>query len=75
MTARPLIGLTLDAEEPGSYSKLPWYALRQNYFGAVAAAGGLPIALPHHPALADDYVQVTEQVLLRLNDLEARGAA
>ncbi|TPG44752.1 gamma-glutamyl-gamma-aminobutyrate hydrolase family protein [Roseomonas nepalensis] len=64
MTARPLIGLTLDAEEPGGYSKLPWYALRQNYFGAVAAAGGLPIALPHHAALADDYLDRLDGLLV-----------
>ena len=27
----PIIGITLDWEVPGSYSKLPWYALRENY--------------------------------------------
>jgi gamma-glutamyl-gamma-aminobutyrate hydrolase PuuD len=35
---RPLIGVTLDAEKPGGYSKFPWYALRQNYCEAVIAA-------------------------------------
>ena len=34
---RPVIGVTLDSEEPGGYSKLPWYALRQNYSDAVDA--------------------------------------
>ena len=38
---RPLIGVTLDAEKPGGYSKFPWYALRQNYLDAIGAAGGL----------------------------------
>ncbi|MFH5924249.1 gamma-glutamyl-gamma-aminobutyrate hydrolase family protein [Roseomonas xinghualingensis] len=64
MTGRPLIGLTLDAEEPGGYSKLPWYALRQNYFGAIAAAGGLPIALPHEPALAEEYLDHIDGLLV-----------
>jgi len=32
---RPLIGVTLDAEKPGGYSKFPWYALRQNYLDAI----------------------------------------
>jgi putative glutamine amidotransferase len=32
MTKRPVIGLTLDAEPAGGWSRLPWYALRQNYF-------------------------------------------
>jgi putative glutamine amidotransferase len=49
---RPLIGVTLDAEQPGGYSAYPWYALRRNYAEAIAAAGGLPVALPHDPALA-----------------------
>lgn len=53
---RPLIGLTLDAEEPGGYSSYPWYALRQNYAEAVIAAGGLPVALPHHAEMAADYL-------------------
>jgi putative glutamine amidotransferase len=52
MTKRPVIGLTLDAEPAGGWSRLPWYALRQNYFSAVIAAGGLPVALPHAPELA-----------------------
>ena len=53
MTTLPVIGITLDSEEPGGYSKFPWYALRQNYCGAVAQAGGLPVPLPHEPELAD----------------------
>ncbi|HEY8613660.1 MAG TPA: gamma-glutamyl-gamma-aminobutyrate hydrolase family protein [Roseomonas sp.] len=64
MTARPLIGLTLDAEEPGGYSKLPWYALRRNYFAAIAQAGGLPVALPHDPALAEDYLDRLDGLLV-----------
>ncbi|HKO07489.1 MAG TPA: gamma-glutamyl-gamma-aminobutyrate hydrolase family protein [Alphaproteobacteria bacterium] len=53
---RPAIGLTLDAEPPGGYSKLPWYALRQNYAGTIAAAGGLPVLLPHEPERVEDYL-------------------
>ena len=53
---RPLIGITLDSEEPGGYSKLPWYALRQNYAEAVERAGGLPVLLPHEPDRATDYL-------------------
>ena len=53
---RPIIGITLDAEPPGGWSKYPWYALRTNYAGAIAGAGGLPMALPHHPELAAEYL-------------------
>ena len=56
MSTRPIIGVTLDSEQPGGYSKYPWYALRQNYADAIVAAGGLPMALPHDAALAGDYL-------------------
>lgn len=61
---RPVIGLTLDAEEPGGYSKLPWYALRKNYFTALAEAGALPIALPHAPELAGEYLDRVDGLLV-----------
>ena len=48
--------MTLDAEQPGGYSKYPWYALRANYTDAIAAFGGLPVALPHSAALAEAYL-------------------
>lgn len=62
--SRPLIGLTLDAEPAGGWSKLPWYALRQNYFEAVAAAGGLPVALPHDPGLAGAYLDRLDALIV-----------
>jgi len=64
MTKRPVIGLTLDAEPAGGWSKLPWYALRQNYFSAVIAAGGLPVALPHAPELAAEYLDAADGLLV-----------
>lgn len=65
---KPLIGVTLDAEAPGGYSKYPWYALRANYAEAIAACGGLPIGLPHDPACALD-------LLDRLDGLVVTGGA
>ena len=65
---RPLIGITLDSEQPGGWSSFPWYALRANYMDAIAAAGGLPIALPHDPALAAG-------LLARLDALLVTGGA
>jgi putative glutamine amidotransferase len=61
---RPIIGLTLDSEEPGGYSKLPWYALRQNYCAAVVKAGGLPILLPHEPEQAEAYLDEIDGLLV-----------
>ena len=51
-TKKPVVGVTLDSETAGGWSKFPWYALRQNYAEAVFAAGGLPMALAHHPDAA-----------------------
>ncbi len=65
---RPLIGVTLDAEPAGGWSRYPWYALRANYTDAIAAAGGLPVALPHDAAL-------TTEVLDRLDGLVVTGGA
>jgi putative glutamine amidotransferase len=56
MKSIPVIGITLDSEEAGGYSKLPWYALRKNYVETAAQAGGLPILLPHEPELAWAYL-------------------
>ena len=62
--SRPRIGLTLDAEPPGGYSKLPWYAIRENYCSAIARAGGLPIALPHEVELAGAYLELLDGLVV-----------
>lgn len=62
--SRPRVGLTLDAEKPGGYSAYPWYALRANYAAAIAAAGGLPLTLPHLPALAGDMLDSIDALIV-----------
>ncbi len=62
--AQPVIGLTLDSEPPGGYSKLPWYAIRENYCDAVARAGGLPVLLPHEVEQVDAYLQVIDGLIV-----------
>jgi putative glutamine amidotransferase len=66
--AGPVVGVTLDSEAPGGYSKFPWYALRENYMSALSAAGALPVALPHEPEAADAY-------LARIDGLVVTGGA
>ncbi|MBM3570965.1 MAG: gamma-glutamyl-gamma-aminobutyrate hydrolase family protein [Alphaproteobacteria bacterium] len=61
---RPVIGLTLDAEPPGGYSKQPWYAIRENYCAAVTRAGGLAIVLPHEPKQAADYLNLIDGLIV-----------
>ncbi len=59
-----VIGFTLDYEEKEGYSKLPWYAIRENYMTAVSALGAVPIALPHEPALADKYLGLIDALVV-----------
>ena len=61
---RPLIGLTLDSEPAGGYSNLPWYAIRENYCGAVTRAGGLPLLLPHEPEHAAAYLDRVDGLIV-----------
>ncbi len=66
---RPVIGVTLDSEAGGragsaSYSAYPWYALRANYTASLAEAGGLPMALPHHAALADGMLDAIDALVV-----------
>ena len=44
---KPLIGITLDSEESGNYSKFPWYAIRNNYLHSIERYGGIPFPLLH----------------------------
>lgn len=63
----PVIGITMDSEEgaaSGSYSKYPWYALRDNYCAIVARHGGLPVPLPHEPQLAEDYLDTMSGLII-----------
>jgi putative glutamine amidotransferase len=62
--SRPVIGITLDSEDPGNYSNMPWYALRQNYADAVVEAGGVPLALPHEPDQANDYLDIIDGLVI-----------
>lgn len=64
MGASPLIGITLDSEPPGGYSKFPWYALRENYAAAVVRAGGVPLLLPHEPDQVSAYLDLIDGVMV-----------
>jgi putative glutamine amidotransferase len=61
---RPVIGITLDAEPPGGYSRYPWYALRGNYAQSIAVAGGVPLAVPHFPELAPAFADCIDGLVI-----------
>ena len=48
MKKKPIIGLTLDIEKPGDYSKFDWYAIRKNYIDSIEKLGGIAFPLPHN---------------------------
>jgi putative glutamine amidotransferase len=70
----PLIGITLDSEAPGGYSKFPWYALRENYCAAVAGAGGLPVPLPHEVERAETYLDALGGIIVTGGDFDVDPA-
>lgn len=60
----PVVGITLDSEPAGGWSKYPWYAVRENYCAAVVEAGGLPVLLPHEPDKAEAYLDRIDALLV-----------
>ncbi len=64
MTQKPLIGITLDWKENGSFADRPFYAMEQDYFTAVDVAGGIPMAIPcKHTHGIDLYVEKIDGLL------------
>jgi putative glutamine amidotransferase len=60
----PVIGITVDREEPGGYSRFPWLALRENYCTAVVRAGGLPVLLPPIAAAVEAYLATIDGLIV-----------
>ena len=44
----PIIGITLDFENNGGYSKFPWYAIRENYLTCFNQFDAIPFPLFHN---------------------------
>ena len=61
---RPIIGISADREDPGGYSKFPWYALRENYCTAISEAGGLPVILPSATDQITQYVDLIDGLVV-----------
>ncbi|MEE8392794.1 MAG: gamma-glutamyl-gamma-aminobutyrate hydrolase family protein [Rhodospirillales bacterium] len=71
---KPVIGITLDREPPGGYSRFPWYALRQNYCSAISRAGGLAVALAHEEGAAADYLETIDGLMVTGGDFDVDPA-
>lgn len=60
----PIIAFTLDSEEAGGWSKMPWYALRQNYCASVADLGAVPVCLPHELERVERYLDLIDGLVV-----------
>ena len=61
---KPIIGVTLDSEDPGHYSKFPWYAIRQNYLRSVEDLGGIPFPLMHSLNIINDISKLVDGIII-----------
>lgn len=64
MKQKPIIGIVLDSQPPGGFSRFPWYALRQNYAESISRHGGTPFYLPYDHAAIPAYVAMMNGLLL-----------
>lgn len=66
----PIIGYVLDHETTPTYSKMPWYAIRENYFSSATAAGGMPIGIPYDSDHLEDYLSLVQALVIIGGDFD-----
>ncbi len=64
MSNKPLIGITLDAQDLEVYSKYPCYIIRENYCSSIGDEGGIPFPLAHDLHLVEDYVSLIDGLVI-----------
>ena len=60
----PIIGITLDYEDNGGYSKFPWYAIRENYLTCLHEFGAIPFPLFHQNSINDYLVKTLDGLVI-----------
>ena len=60
----PIIGITLDYEESGGYSKFPWYAIRENYLSCLHKFGAIPFPLFHQNSVNDYFLKTLDGLVI-----------
>ena len=53
----PIIGITLDFENNGGYSKFPWYAIRENYLTCLSKFGAIPFPMFHQNSVNEYFLK------------------
>ena len=60
----PIIGITLDYENKGGYSKFPWYAIRENYLSCIYKFGAIPFPLFHQSSVNDYFLKTLDGLVI-----------
>ncbi len=60
----PIIGITLDYENNGGYSKFPWYAIRENYLSCLHKFGAIPFPLFHNNSVSRFFVETLDGLII-----------
>ena len=60
----PIIGITLDYENNGGYSKFPWYAIRENYLTCLHKFGAVPFPLFHQHSVNDYLIKTLDGLVI-----------
>ena len=67
---KPLIGITLDSETKKSYSKFPWYALRENYLTSLSKFNAIPVPLTHEIKLVNSFSKFLDGLVITGGDFD-----
>ena len=60
----PLIGITLDFENNGGYSKFPWYAIRENYLSSFHKFGAIPFPIFHENSINNSLLKLLDGLVI-----------
>ncbi len=60
----PIIGITLDFENNGGYSKFPWYAIRENYLTCLYKLGAVPFPILHESSINNRLLNILDGLVI-----------
>jgi Predicted glutamine amidotransferases len=67
---KPIIGITLDIEKKKTYSKFPWYALRENYLTSLTKFNAIPFPLLHENKYISDFCDLIDGLIITGGDFD-----
>jgi putative glutamine amidotransferase len=59
-----IIGLTLDSQQPGGFSRFPWYAIRSNYCSTIFERGGIAFPIAHNLESIESICEVIDGLVI-----------